>query len=61
MKLYWSDVLSARKACVAAKYLQSPVEYVYLDMGRGEHKTPEYLALNPNGKVPTLLDDTSTL
>ncbi len=61
MKLYWSDVLSARKTCVAAKYLQSPVEYVYLDMGRGEHKTPEYLALNPNGKVPTLLDGTSAL
>ena len=22
-----------------------------------EHKTPEYLALNPNGVVPTLVDD----
>ncbi|MEO5624366.1 MAG: glutathione S-transferase family protein [Dokdonella sp.] len=61
MKLYWSDVLSARKACAVAKYLQSPVEYVYLDMGSGEHKTPEYLALNPNGKVPTLVDGTRTL
>lgn len=61
MKLYWSDVLSPRKACAVAKYLQSPVEYVYLDMGRGEHKTPEYLALNPNGKVPTLVDGTRSL
>lgn len=61
MKLYWSDVLSPRKACAVAKYLQSPVEYTYLDLGRGEHKTPEYLALNPNGKVPTLVDGTRTL
>lgn len=61
MKLYWSDVLSPRKACAIAKYLQSPVEYVYLDLGRGEHKTPAYLALNPNGKVPTLLDGTRAL
>lgn len=56
MKLYWSDVLSPRKACAVAKYLRSPVDYVYLDLARGEHKTPEYLALNPNGKVPTLVD-----
>ncbi|MGH8113411.1 MAG: glutathione S-transferase family protein [Rhodanobacteraceae bacterium] len=61
MKLYWSDVLSPRKACAVAKYLRSPVEYVYLDLGRGEHKTPEYLRLNPNGKVPTLVDGSRTL
>lgn len=61
MKLYWSDVLSPRKVCAVAKYLQSPVDYVYLDLGRGEHKTPEYLALNPNGQVPTLVDGARTL
>ena len=61
MKLYWSDVLSPRKACAVAKYLQSPVEYAYLDLGRGEHKTTGYLALNPNGKVPTLVDGSLVL
>lgn len=61
MKLYWSDVLSPRKACAVAKYLQSPVEYVYLDLVRGEHKTPEYLAMNPNGRVPTLVDGIRSL
>ncbi|SFK74073.1 glutathione S-transferase family protein [Rhodanobacter glycinis] len=61
MKLYWSDVLSPRKACAVAKYLQSPVEYAYLDLGRGEHKTTDYLALNPNGKVPTLVDGSLVL
>jgi glutathione S-transferase len=56
MKLYYADVLSPRKACAVARYLDTPVEYVYLDMARGEHRTPDYLALNPNGKVPTLVD-----
>ena len=28
-----------------------------LDMTRGEPQTPEYLALNPNGVVPTLVSD----
>src|SRR5262245_20107489 len=27
-----------------------------LDLGRGEHRLPSYLALNPNGKVPALVD-----
>lgn len=61
MKLYYSDVLMPRKACAVAGYLGVPVEYVYLDLGKGEHKTPEYLALNPNGKVPTLVDGDATL
>ncbi|MEP6898754.1 MAG: glutathione S-transferase family protein [Rhodanobacter sp.] len=61
MKLYWSDVLAPRKVCAVAKYLQSPVDYTYLDLGRGEHKTPDYLALNPNGKVPTLVDGSRVL
>lgn len=61
MKLYWSDVLSPRKVCAVAKYLQSPIDYVYLDLAHNEHKTPAYLALNPNGKVPTLVDGAHSL
>ena len=56
MKLYYSDVLSPRKACALAKHLKSPVEFIYQDLGKGEHKTPEALQRNPNGKVPTLVD-----
>lgn len=56
MKLYYSDVLSPRKVCAVAKYLKAPVEYVYLDLSRREHQTPAMLALNPSGKVPTLVD-----
>jgi glutathione S-transferase len=32
-------------------------EYVVVDLAHGEQKTPEYLALNPHGKVPVLVDD----
>jgi glutathione S-transferase len=31
-------------------------ERVPIDMKTREHKSPEYLKLNPNGKVPTLVD-----
>jgi glutathione S-transferase len=35
------------------------LDYVshYVDLGRFEHHRPEYLALNPNGLVPTLVHD----
>lgn len=61
MKLYWSDVLAPRTVCALAKYLDSPVDYVYLDLGRGEQRRPDYLAINPNGKVPTLVDGARVL
>jgi glutathione S-transferase len=61
MKLYWFDTVNPRKACAVAKYLQAPVDYAHVDLGRGEHRKPDYLALNPNGKVPTLVDGGRTL
>jgi glutathione S-transferase len=56
MKLYYFDTLNPRKACAVARYLGSPVEFIHVDLGKGENKTPEYLAINPNGKVPALVD-----
>lgn len=56
MKLYYFDTPNPRKACAVARYLNSPVEFVHTDLGKGEHKTPQYLAINPNGKVPALED-----
>ena len=56
MKLYYFETLNPRKVCAVAKYLGSPVEFVRVDLGKGEHKAPGYLAINPNGKVPALSD-----
>lgn len=37
--------------------LDVPFEAILLDFDKAEHKTPEYLALNPDGVVPTLIID----
>jgi len=32
-------------------------QYVPIDLQKGEHKKPEFLAVNPHGKVPAMIDD----
>jgi len=56
MKLYYFETPNARKACAVARYLNSGAEFVRVDLSKGEHKTPAFLAINPNGKVPALED-----
>jgi len=56
MQLYYAETLAPRKACAVARYLGLQIEYNYLDLGKGEHLKPAYLTLNPNGKVPCLVD-----
>lgn len=56
MKLYYAETMNPRKVCALAKYLDLPVEHVRVDLRKGEHRTPDFLAMNPNGKVPVLVD-----
>jgi glutathione S-transferase len=57
MKLYYSDTLNPRKVCALAQHLKSPVEVIWVELGKGEHRTPEFRAMNPNAKVPVLVDE----
>ena len=41
--------------------LELPYEYVQMDLPAGEHKRPEFLALNPFGQVPVIQDGAVTL
>ncbi len=61
MKLYYAETLNARKACAVARHLSSPAEFVPVQLGRGEHKQPGFLELNPNGRVPVLQQGDYTL
>jgi len=56
MQLYYSQTPNPRKACAVAKYCGLDLDYIHVDLGKGEHKQPAYLAINPNGKVPALAD-----
>jgi glutathione S-transferase len=47
---------NARRPRLVAHHLGLAVEEVLVDLAKGEQRQPAYLALNPNGKVPTLVD-----
>jgi glutathione S-transferase len=57
MKLYLFPPSTRVLAIVALKnHLALDCELNPIDLGRGDQLTPEYLALNPNRKMPTLKD-----
>ena len=57
IKFYSWPMSSGSRVHWALEELGIPYEYVQLDRTKNEHKQPEYLAINPNGKVPALVDD----
>ena len=54
MKLYYAEVINPRKVCALAKHLNAPVEFIKVDVGKGEQRSAAFRARNPNGKVPVL-------
>lgn len=47
----------ARKVRIAMAEKKISCQKIALDLAKGENRTPEYLRLNPHGRVPTLLVD----
>ncbi|WP_417229807.1 glutathione S-transferase family protein [Brevundimonas sp.] len=54
LKLYYSPGACALASHVALEESGAPYEAVRIDLGKGEHKTPAYLAINPAGVTPAL-------
>ena len=61
MKLYWSPRTRSFSALWLMEETGQPYERVQTDLSKGEQKTPDYLAINPMGKVPALRDGEAKL
>jgi len=44
------------KIMMLANHLNVPLEMVHVDLMKGESKHPEFMKMNPNGKIPVLQD-----
>ena len=56
MKIYWFETVNPRKVCSVAKHLGARVDYEHVDLRRRAHREAEFLGINPNGRVPALVD-----
>jgi glutathione S-transferase len=54
---YYSPWSSAVRIHVVLEELGVPYEGKQIDLKAGEQRNPEFLKINPNGKIPTLVDD----
>ena len=62
MKLYGFPLSpNTWKVRALAAYLGVPLELEFVDLTKGDQRTPAYLALNPTGRTPTLVDGDVTL
>jgi len=57
LTFYYSPHSSASPVHWTLEELGIPYEKVQIDLQAGEQKRPEYLKLNPNGRVPLLVHD----
>jgi glutathione S-transferase len=61
MKLYYNP----RSRAAIAKWMldecDADYEIVYIDFEKSEHKAPEFLEINPAGKLPALVDGDSRI
>ena len=54
--LYTAATPNGWKASIALEELGLPYAVHPIKLGEGEQKKPEYLKLNPNGRIPTIVD-----
>ncbi len=54
--LYTAPTPNGWKVSIALEELGLPYEVHLIDLGKNEQKQPEYLRINPNGRIPAIID-----
>jgi GSH-dependent disulfide-bond oxidoreductase len=56
LKFYYSGAPNPMKVALFLEEAELPYEAIPVDTRKGDQHKPEYLAINPNAKVPTIVD-----
>jgi len=56
IQLYSTPTPNGVKVSILLEELGLPYEPHFVDIGKNESWTPEFLSLNPNGKIPAIID-----
>lgn len=54
--LYTAATPNGHKVSIALEELALPYSLQVLDLSQGAQRTPQYLAINPNGRIPAIVD-----
>ena len=54
--LYTAATPNGHKVSIALEELELPYALKVLDLSKGEQKQPGFLAINPNGRIPAIVD-----
>jgi GSH-dependent disulfide-bond oxidoreductase len=54
--LYTAPTPNGRKISIALEEMALPYRVIAVDLAAGEQKTPGFLAINPNGRIPAIVD-----
>jgi GSH-dependent disulfide-bond oxidoreductase len=54
--LYTAPTPNGRKASIALEEMAIPYRVIALNLADGDQKKPDYLAINPNGRIPAIVD-----
>lgn len=57
LELYTASTPNGWKASVALEEMGLDYQVHAISLANGDQKAPEYVRLNPNGRIPTLVDD----
>ena len=55
--LYAAGTSNGMRARIALEECGLKYNWHPIDLTKGEHKTPQFLALNPNGQIPVIVDN----
>ncbi len=61
MQLHYFPTLNAHKVTIALEEMGLAYEVVMVDILGDEQFRPEFIAINPNGRIPALVDDDVTM
>lgn len=57
IKLYTWGTPNGRKVSIMLEEVSLPYQVVPIDISKGEQFNPAFLAINPNNKIPAIVDD----
>ena len=56
IELYAAGTSNGMRARIALEETGLPYKLNFIDLAKGENKTPQFLAMNPNGQIPVIVD-----